>query len=251
MKWVTCHGGKLRVSDGAADGPPGGGVRAFGTGVPEWDELAPVGGFARRAVHELLFDDGDPAPTFPAVVLARGASRAAGDLVWVDAERTLYPPAVAAAGVPLDRFHLVRPPPERVAWVVAECLRSGGVSAVVAVVPAGLSRVLVRRFQLAAEAGATVGLLLRPTGPGSDVYAAATRWLVRPAPGGPGVQRWDVRLTHGHGGRVGRSVQLEQRRDAGDLYLDDGPRDQPAPGAVRPPAALAGQPPAAARRASG
>ena len=61
--------------------------------------------------------------------------------------------------------------------------------------------------------GPLVGILLRRSGRGDDVYAAATRWKVSPLPGERTVQRWTIRLLHGHGGRVGESVILEWRRE--------------------------------------
>lgn len=253
MKWVSVSHGQLHVDDGEA-GPPAARAAGFTLDVPGWDALAPGCRFARRAVHELLHDADAPAPAYPAVVLARGASRADGDVIWVDAERTLYPPAVAAAGVDLARFHLIRPPADQVPWAVAECLRCPGVAAVVAVVPADLSRVGVRRLQLAAEAATAVGILVRELGPGSDVYAAATRWHVRPVPGGRDVQRWDVRLAHGHGGRVGESVTLERHRrpdlagvDVDGLLLPAGGAAFTAPAA----APAAAERPAVGRRAIG
>ena len=64
-----------------------------------------------------------------------------------------------------------------------------------------------------------MGLLLRPmiatrTGfQAPPIYAAATRWLIEPAPGERTVQRWKVQLIHGHGGRVGKTVILEHSRE--------------------------------------
>jgi hypothetical protein len=140
----------------------------------------------------------------------------AGALVWSDPERELYPPALAALGVPVERLFLLHPADDAErAWAVAECLRCRGVAAVVAAVPTSqrLSRVQARRLQLAAERGGGVGLLLRPAGRASAEHAAATRWLVGPAPGERNVQRWRIQLVFGHGGRVGEAVILEHHRD--------------------------------------
>ena len=60
-------------------------------------------------------------------------------------------------------------------------------------------------------AGAWV--LLRQVGASSAHYAAATRWLVESAPGDRFVQKWQVQLIHGHGGRVGQPITLEVCRD--------------------------------------
>jgi hypothetical protein len=161
---------------------------------------------------------------------------ASNALIWLDPSRELYPPALHAMGVPLDRLYMVRTPIAEQAWAIAECLRCRGVAAVVAA-PPRLDRVGARRLQLAAERGGGAGLLLRTTGPLSGDYAAATRWLVAPAPGAATVQRWRVQLIHGHGGQVGRSVLLEYSRDTAQtraLRVPDQLADRPGGAAVSP-----------------
>ena len=78
-----------------------------------------------------------------------------------------------------------RPGPADWVWAVSECLRCSRLAAVIAPMPARLSRPQVRRLQLAAEQGGTLGVFLRPDAPGADIYAAATRWFVAPRPGRP------------------------------------------------------------------
>ena len=216
MRIITSHRGLLQtLSDAAGERPA---RRTFTTGLAALDGVAPGGSFARGAVHEALSDarHGPPPRSF-ALLLARSVLQSdpddeGGIVVWSDPSGDLYPPAVAAGGVPLDRLLLLRPPSARdEVWAVAECLRCPAVVAVVAAVPR-LTRVEARRLQLAAERGGGVGLLLRPWGT-SDVYAAATRWLVAPAPGDADAQRWQVQLVHGHGGRVGQHVILEVSRE--------------------------------------
>ena len=72
-------------------------------------------------------------------------------------------------------------------------------AAVVSTLPPRVSRVEVRRLQLAAERGRCVGVLLHeaPRGVIPNIYAAASRWLISPAPGERSVQRWNVRLIRG------------------------------------------------------
>ncbi len=192
--------------------------RSFTTGLALLDDLSPNGTFTRGAVHEALSDPahGLPPRSF-ALLLARSALLSdpddeGGIVVWSDPAGDLYPPAVAAGGVPLDRLMLLRPPtPRDEVWAVAECLRCPAVVAVVAAIPR-LARVEARRLQLAAERGGGIGVLMRPWGR-ADVYAAATRWLVTPAPGDAAVQRWQIQLIHGHGGWVGQRVTLEADRE--------------------------------------
>ena len=70
-----------------------------------------------------------------------GSNSLRGAIVWCDPQGKLYPPAVAAMGVPLNRVVLVVPktiPDEN--WAIAECLRCRGVSAMIAS-PRRLSRI--------------------------------------------------------------------------------------------------------------
>jgi len=227
MKLITCQGGRLLTLSemlGDVDASSGAGrhvisaapnVLSFITGLPALDALAPGGAFRRGAVHEILSDPEEGTPLFFAMVLAR-ATHGAGALVWCDPGHEIYPPALAAQGIDLDRLFLLQPrTPAEQTWAVGECLKCKGVAAVVAAMkPAQrLSRLEARRLQLAAERGGGVGLLLRPAGKVSAEHAAATRWLVRPAPGERTVQRWEVQLVHGHGGRVGGVVILEHSRE--------------------------------------
>ena len=146
-------------------------------------------------------------------------------IIWSDPSGEIYPPALTGLGFDLAKTYLLRTSSdEDEAWAVAECLRCRGVGVVIAALSSAragragragrnMSRIEARRLQLAAERGASVGILLRETGRGDDVYAAATRWKVSPLPGERTVQRWTIRLLHGHGGRVGESVILEWRRE--------------------------------------
>lgn len=225
MQLISCHDGRLLTLEGArlsacrADG--------FRTGLEPLDALAPGGSFARGAVHELLCEPSHGTPSFVAMILARGAARgpladsrinnadsqnASHPLIWSDPRQEIYPPALASHGIPLTQLLLLRASMEDQIWAVTECLRCKGVGAVVATIPA-LSRLEARRLQLAAETGGGVAILLRPAGRGSQVYAAATRWLVKPAPGERTIQRWTVQFLHGHGGRLGQAVTLEYCRE--------------------------------------
>jgi protein ImuA len=181
------------------------------TGFAAIDGLAPSGGFATRAVHEMLSETGAPSLVLPLLVARAAAPN--GWIVWCDLDRQFYPPGAAAMGLPLERLIILRTAGEKEQlWAATECLRSAGVAACV-MAQSRLTFVQARRLQLAAERGGGVGLLLRPANAVSRPYAAATRWIVRPAAGERTVQRWVVKLIHGHGGRVGESVLLEVYRE--------------------------------------
>lgn len=211
MKWIVHDGsGQLRVE--------GEGMRApreeRGTANP-W-----AGGkLADRAVHELLFDAaaGEYAPGFLAMLATAEVQR--GEIIWVDPFRLVYPPALESLG--LQRVTIVRPPAKDAVWTVAECLGCSAVGTVIGNVPAKMSRVETRRLQLAAERSGAMGLMLRPWGKGAEVYAAATRWRVSPAPPAQGgTQAWKVELIHGQG-RLGQTFFVERCRAVPIGYIPE------------------------------
>lgn len=230
VQLISCHDGRLLTLDSTRLGGSSG--RSFRTGLEALDALAPGGAFARGAVHELLADRKEGTPLFAAMLLARGAAPLV--TIWCDPNRELYPPALIPHGIDLKRLYLLRANPADLTWAITECLRCKGVGAVVAPVQK-LSRLEARRLQLAAEQGGGVGILLRPTGPGSDIYAAATRWLVRPAPGERTIQRWTVKLLHGHGGRIGKTVTLECSRENHLVRASEQLADRPGEEEIRKP----------------
>jgi hypothetical protein len=260
MQLISCHNGQLITTAAGGEAgaesrvvAAGGQNRSFVTGMSALDAIAPNGRLARGAVHELLADPAHGLPSFVAMVLAKSlvcdtglqlvqgvrdqevpfrfddclhgpearVTPAGGAIVWCDPNRELYPPAVARF-LPLEKLYLLHPQNfAEQSWAVAECLRCRGVAATIAAMPARLSRVQARRLQLAAEQGGGVGLVLRPLGPGSDVYAAATRWLVGPVPGERTVHKYRMQLIHGHGGRVGQAVILEHHRELPFVFDND------------------------------
>ena len=209
MRMIAAHRGKLQILDSAEAVSAKG--SAFTTTLNALDDLAGPKAFARGAVHEILCENGQSPPMFFATVLARAAS-ADRAIVWSDPQSQLYPPAIAAAGIPLSRLLLLRPKNEAdELWALTECLRCSGVGVALAC-PKHLSTIEARRLQLAAERGGGIGLLLRPKSAASTPYAAATRWLVSSIAGERTVQKWKVQLIHGHGGQVGKTVILEACR---------------------------------------
>jgi hypothetical protein len=220
LKLVKCHARVLQFQTAPAES--WGGLEG-GTLTDLWD---PRSFPSQPAIHELLFDRdiGHCPPLLPAAILARNAlgmnrqNRAdfSRVIVWIDPGETLYPPGIIAAGIPADRLCLLRVGPGELVRAAVECLGCEAVAAVVSTLPPRVSRVEVRRLQLAAERGKCVGILLRaaPRGVAPPIYAAASRWLISPARGQRSVQRWNVRLIHGHGGHLGQSFLLEKRRDS-------------------------------------
>jgi hypothetical protein len=96
------------------------------------------------------------------LLAAREACRDGGTLVVIDRQQIFYPPAAAPWGIDLDRLIMVRPRSARdELWAVVQSLRSPAVAAVWGMIDRLDSRAF-RRLQLAAQAGRTLGLFLRP-----------------------------------------------------------------------------------------
>lgn len=194
----------------------------FSTGLPAVDQLLPEGGLPRAAMHEILADPRHGLPLFFPTLLARaaGGKDHGTAIFWCDPEGTIYPPALAAAGIALERLYLLRPRTQQdLIWAMAESLRCPGVAAAIAA-PRGLGRIEARRLQLAAETGGGIGLLLRamlPNGRAPVHHAAHTRWLVAPVVGNRTVQRWRIRLIHCHGGNIEQTVILEHCRETNSV----------------------------------
>jgi hypothetical protein len=128
------------------------GCFATGTAI---DELLPHGCFRRGTLVE-LFGPGSAL----AVVLAREALRPAGMLAVIDPARRFYPPALANMGVDLSRLVVVQPTEPD--WIVIQALSCPAIDAVLCW-PDRLQEKMFRRWQLAAERGGSIGILVRPT----------------------------------------------------------------------------------------
>jgi hypothetical protein len=138
------------------------------------------GGFRHGTLVEWLAGGEGGGATTLALASAREACGASGTLVVIDRRRTFYPLAAMASGVDLSRVILVRPANDRdETWAIDQSLRSGGAAAVLAW-PEKLDDHLFRRLQLAAEAGGSLGLFVRPAAARQEPSWAEVRLLVEP-----------------------------------------------------------------------
>ncbi len=165
-------------------------ANVFSCGVAAIDRLLPAGGLRHGMLVEWMMTPvaagGSPAAnaetrapklrrigappvatngTFTLSLLgAREACGEGGVLVVIDRTRTFYPPAAAAWGIDLERTIVVWPQNARdELWAAVQSLRSPVVAAMWANIDRLDSRAF-RRLQLAAEAGRTLGVLVRPAG---------------------------------------------------------------------------------------
>ncbi len=200
----------------------------FSCGVAAIDRLLPDGGLRHGMLVEWLSGSstsvGSGATTL-GLLGAREACGEGGTLVVIDRSQTFYPPAVAAWGVDLDRLIVVHPQNARdELWAAVQALRLPAVAAMFFAIDRLDSRAF-QRLQLAAQAGRTLGVVMRP----ADAYEQPSWADVRlevgncelrisdfgviPNPQSPirnrPARRVRVRVLRCHPGRAGGSAVLE------------------------------------------
>ena len=156
---------------------------ALSTGFAALDEHLPDKGWPRTGLIELLvsrFGSGELTVLLPALT-ALTRAHGARWCVWVAPPLMPFAPALASQGMVLDRVVLVGG--AHPLWAFEQTLGSGACDAVLA-----WARQLrlreIRRVQLAAERGRTLGVLFRPQQAALEASAAVLRLSLEPLPAG-------------------------------------------------------------------
>jgi hypothetical protein len=166
---------------------PAAGIDAQSTGFAELDALLPGGGWPRGALTEILFEaDGIGELTLLAPTLAE-LTRTGRRVILIAPPYIPYAPALAAAGIDLDRLVQVDANALDRHWSAEQCLRSGCCAAVLNWLPDADYRRL-RRLQIAAETGAALGFVFRPGAAASQASPAALRVRVFDEKDGTGIE---------------------------------------------------------------
>jgi hypothetical protein len=217
------------------------GVQALvGTGHSELDSLLPGGGLMRGTLVEWINAEGPGGGAVTLAILSasglvggcggRGGedvSVCRGVLAVIERVGGFCPAAAAGLGVSPERMLMVRAETESEwKWAVEQVLRSRAVD-VVLTWAGGLDDRVFRRWQLAAERGGGVGMLVRPREVVPDASWASLRVLVGGRGGSSGRGRsWSIRVLRGGlgtgAGRAGdeeREVCLELDDETGGLHL--------------------------------
>jgi cell division inhibitor SulA/protein ImuA len=189
-------------------------TEALPSGFSALDERLPGGGWPRSGLVEILvsrFGVGELTLLLPALA-ALTRRPMARSWAWVAPPFEPFAPALAAHGVALERILVVRVPtahkrrtrgsPEAILWAFEQSLGSGACDVVMAW--GGRPRPKqIRRLQLAAERGRTLGVLFRPQKAARESSHAALRMALEPSAAGVRVTLLKMR------GGVRGSVELD------------------------------------------
>ena len=172
------------------------------TGFAELDRLLPGGGWPLPALIEIMaptWGIGELSLLLPAM---RHLTHAGRWLVWIAPPFVPYAPALAGQGLDLQRVLVVdRPEADADGWWCMEKLLRHPSSGLVMAWPRRLQTVVLRRLQLAAEEGGTLGVLF------SGLQAGPTPAAVRLALA-PSADGLEVRVLKMRGGFGGAAIRV-------------------------------------------
>lgn len=158
-------------------------VRSCSTRFDQLDALLPGHGWPFKSLIELiplLEGIGELSLLVPAL---KNICREGRDIVFIRPPHSPYPPALAQAGLPLNRIVLIQPATDRDArWAAEQTLREGTAGAVLLWSDTSKEMAL-RRLQLAAHEGDTLAFLYRPIEQLKNYSPAAVRLALRPCAG--------------------------------------------------------------------
>ncbi len=135
------------------------------TGHARLDRELPGGGWPSGTLTEVLHDAvGIGEVSLLAQALTR-ASEGGRHITWIAAPHLPYAPALAQAGIPVERCLVVRPASrEDALWAAEQSLKSGACGAVLLWVERFAEEYAwLRRLQMAAQAGRCLAVLYRST----------------------------------------------------------------------------------------
>jgi len=160
---------------------PAAGVSAIATGFPTLDRELPGGGWPAGALSEVLSGTegiGELQLVLPALARLTAAGKR---VAWLAPPHLPYAPALAAAGVVLDRLTVVRAPGRRDAlWAAEQALRSRAFHALLAW-PQRPGYPELRRLAVAAEGGPAFAMLFRPLAAAEEASPARLRLALESA----------------------------------------------------------------------
>lgn len=182
------------------------------TGHARLDAELPGGGWPTGTLSEVLHDcAGIGEVVFLAQALARASE---GRLIaWIHPPHLPYAPALAQAGIPLDRCLVVRPAArEDALWAAEQALKSGACGAALLWLQAARDAgeyAWLRRLQMAAEGGRAMAVLYRSTASERQSTPAHLRVVLSAGQGA-----LNIRITKRRGPPLAAPLQIPLRERA-------------------------------------
>ncbi|MGH8176830.1 MAG: translesion DNA synthesis-associated protein ImuA, partial [Steroidobacter sp.] len=171
-----------KLCRGGRDGVAAPAVEPSGTSA--LDAVLPGGGWQAGGIIELMpteFGIGELRLVTPALARITTADR---HVALISPPFIPYAPALAQQGVQLNRLLVIRAQkPQDLLWSFEQTLRCKSFGAVLAW-PATIKDRDIRRLQLAAEAGGSIGFLYRPPAAALESSPAAVRLRLNATPDG-------------------------------------------------------------------
>ncbi|MBA56909.1 MAG: SOS cell division inhibitor SulA [Pseudomonadales bacterium] len=156
------------------------GQAGISTGYHQLDQALPEGGWPAAGIAELLCAHWGCGEAELLASMLQQQSRQARWLVWVNPPWIPYAPALVQQGIALENTLFLRCNSDKdVLWAMEQCLVSGSCS-VVQGWPAHPQPQQIRRLQLAAQKGHSLGILLRPSRFGQQPSPAPLRLELGP-----------------------------------------------------------------------
>ena len=162
-------------------------LETLSTGFPALDAALPGGGWPRHGLMEILTPRPGVGELYVLLPALARLTRITPPrwCTWVCPPHEPFAPALVAHGVALERMLIVRT--HLPLWAHEQALRSGACEAALAWLPRASARA-IRRLQLAAEQGRTLGVLYRDLRFAGEASAAMLRLVLEPVPGGQGAR---------------------------------------------------------------
>ncbi|GAB1596950.1 translesion DNA synthesis-associated protein ImuA [Lysobacter claricitrinus] len=151
------------------------------TGFAHLDAVLPGQGWIAAGLNEVLVaGDGVGELDLLWPMLAQASQEA--PVALIAPPYMPYAPAWHAAGVRLDRLHLVQAATRDALWAAEQCMRSGACAAVLCWPPMMADDRPLRRLQVAAESGRCRGVAIRPLQAARNPSPAPLRLVMEAAP---------------------------------------------------------------------
>lgn len=176
------------------------------TGYPELDNILPERGWPKNAVVEIVTPQWGVGELKLLLPLMRSVTQQKRYLLWVAPPYIPYAPALASAGVDINYVIVIKPDIscEDALWAMEKALQSEACALVLAWLN-WLPNGVVRRLQLAAQSGDSLGVLFRQRN--NKNSPAALRLKLNTSWSGVHAQVLKARGTHRY-----RSVHLDLPR---------------------------------------